>query len=239
MEILGLASLTFVAAIVGTLSGFGMSTIMTTVLVLFLPPVQAIFLVAIVHWFGDLWKILLFRQGLNLRLLLLFGVTGIATSYAGAAITLGTNTGLLLRLLCAFLTAYGAIFIFKTRFKIPAGTGVALTGGALSGFFAGMFGTGGAIRGAFLTAFDLPKAIYIATAGAIGMIVDSTRIITFAAGGTVLPGRLWWSLALLIPVSLGGAEVGKLLVDRIPQEQFRRVVAAFILVIGLKILLFP
>ena len=42
-------------------------------------------------------------------------------------------------------------------------------GGALLGFLAGTFGIGVSVRGTFLTAFDLPKAVYISTAGATAM----------------------------------------------------------------------
>jgi len=177
MEILYIAFLTLLAATIGTITGFGTSTLMIPVLVIFFPPAEAIFLVAIIHWFGNIWKVALFRSGFNMRLLLLFGVVGLVTSYLGAYISLGANEEILLRVLGAFLAGYALFVAFQSKFKIPAGNITALSGGALSGFFAGMFGIGGAIRSAFLSAFDLPKAVFISTAGAISLLVDSTRII--------------------------------------------------------------
>lgn len=239
MEIFYIALLTLLAATIGTITGFGTSTQMIPVLVIFFPPVEAIFLVAIIHWFGDVWKIALFREGFNLRLIALFGVIGLATSYLGAFVSLGANEQILLRLLGAFLVSYALFLIFQSKFKIPAGNAVALCGGALSGFFAGMFGIGGAIRSMFLSAFDLPKAVYIATAGAIGILVDSTRIITYFTGGATLPKELWWGLILFIPVSFLGAQIAKRIVDKIPQNKFRVVIAVFLFAIGLKLILFP
>lgn len=236
MEILYIALLTLIAATIGTITGFGTSTIMIPVLVIFFPPVEAIFLVAIIHWFGDVWKIALFRKGFNLKLIALFGLIGLATSYIGAYISLGANQQILLRLLGVFLASYALFLIFQSRFKIPAGNVMALSGGALSGFFAGMFGIGGAIRSMFLSAFDLPKAVYIATAGAIGIMVDSTRIITYFAGGTTLPKELWYGLLLFIPTSFLGAQIAKRIVDTIPQNKFRIVVAAFLFIIGVKLI---
>jgi hypothetical protein len=116
---------------------------------------------------------------------------------------------------------------------------MAISGGALSGFFAGLFGIGGAIRGMFLLAFDLPKAVYIATAGAIGLLVDSTRIIAYFAGGATLPNKLWYGLVLLIPISFCGAQVAKRIVDRIPQDRFRTIVSLFLLAIGIKLIFLP
>lgn len=102
MEILAIVLLTLVASTVGTMTGFGTSTLMIPVLVSCFPPAQAIFLVAIIHWFGDIWKVALFRKGFDLQLFAVFGVVGLATSYLGAAISLGADEQMLLRLLNDF-----------------------------------------------------------------------------------------------------------------------------------------
>src|SRR3990172_4346320 len=121
MEIVYISLLTLISAATGTITGFGTSTLMIPVLVIFFPPVEAIFLVAIIHWFGNIWRVALFRSGFNLRLLALFGVIGLATSYLGANISLGANEQILLRLLGAFLAGYALFLIFQSKFKIPAG----------------------------------------------------------------------------------------------------------------------
>src|SRR3989344_5576223 len=239
MEILYIALLTLIAATIGTITGFGTSTLMIPVLVIFFPPVEAIFLVAIIHWFGNIWKVALFRSGFNMRLLMLFGVVGLVTSYLGAYISLGANEQIMLRLLGVFLAGYALFVTLQSRFKIPAGNVTALTGGAVSGFFSGMFGIGGAVRSAFLSAFDLPKAVFIATAGAIGLLIDSTRIITYFTGGATLPKELWYGLLLFIPVSFVGAQIAKGIVDKIPQDKFRTIIAIFLFVIGVKLILLP
>jgi uncharacterized membrane protein YfcA len=88
----------------------------------------------------------------------------------------------------------------------------------------------------FLSAFDLPKAVYIATAGAIGLLVDSTRIIAYFTGGATLPKELWYGLLLFVPISFMGAQIAKLIVDKIPQNKFRIVIAVFLFIIGFKLL---
>ena len=65
MDILLIALLTLLASAVGTVTGFDTSTIMVPVLVSFLPLPQTPLLVGVVHWFGDIWKMLLFRQGVR------------------------------------------------------------------------------------------------------------------------------------------------------------------------------
>lgn len=239
MEIFAIAVLTLVASTMGTITGFGTSTLMIPVLVMVLPPVEAIFLVAIIHWFGNVWKVALFHKGFNPKLIALFGVMGLLTSYLGASVSLGAGKEILLRCLGFFLSGYAIFLLFQAKFQVHAGNLAALCGGALSGFFAGMFGIGGAIRSLFLSAFDLPKEIYIATAGAIGLMVDATRIIAYFTSGVSLPPQLWWSLLILIPVSFAGAQVAKRIVDKIPQEKFRRVIAMFLVIIAGKLIAFP
>lgn len=239
MEIVYITLLTVLAGGVGTLTGFGTSTIMVPVLLFFLPLPQTLLLVGVIHWFGDIWKILLFKKGLNWKLILTFGIAGIAASYLGASMVFSVSEKLLSQILGGFLVAYVLFLFLKPKFKIPKNTVTAISGGGLSGFFAGIFGVGGAIRGVFLSAFDLPKAVYISTAGAIALFIDSTRIVTYLFNNVTLEPRLLWGFLLFIPASFSGAGAAKKIVDRIPQDKFRMVIAAFLLLAGIKLLILP
>jgi uncharacterized protein len=238
-DVLLLALLTLVASAVGTLSGFGTSTIMVPVVALFFPLPVTLLFVAIIHLFGDVWKMLLFRKGLNWRLILWFGVPGVVLSFVGASFTVGVDTELLERLLGGFLLAYVAFLFFERDWKLPKTNAVAATGGALSGFFAGIFGVGGAIRGTFLTAFDLPKAAYIFTSGAIAFLIDTVRIGTYLFEGVRLDSLLLSGMLAFIPASLLGAFLAKKVVDRIPQGAFRMVIAAVLGLLALRFLFLP
>jgi len=238
MEIIYITLLTVFASGIGTLTGFGTSTIMVPVLLLFLPLSQTLLLVGIIHWFGDIWKIVFFKKGFNWKLILTFGIAGIAASYLGANIVFSISEKLLSQILGGFLIVYVIFLFLKPRFKIPRNTFTALSGGSLSGFFAGIFGVGGAIRGVFLSAFDLSKAVYISTAGAIALFIDSTRIATYLFNGISLGKQFLFGFLLFVPASFIGAAAAKKIVDRIPQKKFRIVIAAFLLLVGLKFLLF-
>ena len=190
MEIIAIAFLTVVASIVGTLSGFGTSSIMVPALLFFFPLPQTLLLAGITHWAVDVWKISFFRQGLRWRLIFLFGVPGVALTFLGARLVFSFPETLLSQILGGFLIAYVVYLFLNPSFKLPQNSATAVVGGGLSGFFAGIFGVGGAIRGAFLSAFNLQKAVYIATAGAIGFAVDATRVTTYVLGGASLPPHL-------------------------------------------------
>ena len=72
MIIFYISVLVFVASLIGTLTGFGTSTVMIPVLLMFFPPAEAISLMAIIHWFGNVWKVALFYAGFDIRLFALF-----------------------------------------------------------------------------------------------------------------------------------------------------------------------
>jgi uncharacterized membrane protein YfcA len=182
---------------------------------------------------------LLFRSGIRWKLILLFGGTGIVATVIGGLLVFQAPEAILSRALGAFLLAYVLFILVKPRFHIPQTTPTALFGGALYGLAAGFFGVGGAVRGAFLAAYDLPKAVYIFTSGAIGLVVDSGRIVTYWTQGVPFEPRLLWSLLVLVPVSFAGAKTAERIVDRLPQERFRLIVAICLALVALQLLFFP
>ena len=239
LELFLLTLLTLLASGVGTLTGFGTSTLMVPVLVLIYPLPQSLLLVGIIHWFGNIWKMILFRSGIRWKILLAFGIPGIAASLWGASLAIEAPLILLSRILGAFLVSYVVILILKPNFRLPQNPLPALMGGALGGFLAGIFGIGGAVRSTFLSMYDLPKVTYIFTAGAVGWVIDSTRLATYWASGARLEPPFLGGLLLFIPASFLGAKIAQQLTGKIPQEKFRRVIAAFLLFVGLKLLLAP
>jgi len=121
--------LTFVAAIIGTISGFGMSTIMVPILAGFLPLPEVLLFVGVIHWFNNLWKVLLFRRGFDWRLLCAFGLPGIVFSFVGASLLLVIHTALLTKILGCFLLLYVAFLFFRPQFRIAKIPRNAIVGG--------------------------------------------------------------------------------------------------------------
>jgi uncharacterized protein len=241
MEIVLITFVVVIASSVGTLTGFGTSTVMVPIMLSFYPFEQTLLFVGIIHFFGNIWKLLLFRKGFQWRLILSFGIPGISTAYLGARLSklmFDKSPTVLLQILGAFLICYVIYLFLKSSFKIKPGLSTGVCGGGLSGFLAGFFGIGGAVRGLFLTSFDLPKAVYIATAGAIALAIDATRLTTYIIDEVRLPHLLLWGLLIFIPASFLGAKIAKSVVDKIPQEHFRKVVAVFLLIMGIKLLIF-
>ncbi|MEX1064318.1 MAG: sulfite exporter TauE/SafE family protein [Candidatus Paceibacterota bacterium] len=238
MEIAYISLLVVVAATIGTLSGFGTSTVMVPVMLLFLPLPETLLLVGVIHWFGNIWKTVLFKSGIRWRLILLFGLPGIVATYIGASFVFSAPEMILSRILGGFLAAYAIFLFFNSSFGLRQNNLTAAVGGASYGFVSGIFGVGGEVRGAFLSAFNLPKAVYIATTGFIGLAVDSSRLVAYWSGGIRLDSMFVWGLILFIPASFLGAYIAKKVVNKISQEKFRSVIAIFLFVIGVKLLFF-
>lgn len=232
MEILFFLS-AFFAEVVGTISGFGSSTIFLPLALIFFNFQTALVLVAIFHIFGNFGRIGFFRHGLDRHILLIFGIPSVAMTLAGSLLVIYIPQTMLKGILGLFLIAYSVISYTKEDLRVKASLSNSILGGGLSGFLAGLIGTGGALRGAFLTAFGLPKERYIATAAAIALAVDFTRIPVYFANG-FLSSQYYWYLPFLFVVALAGSFIGKQVVKRVPQKTFKKVVIVTILIFGIK-----
>jgi len=237
LSVIAIGFVTLLASCIGTLSGFGLSTIMLPILLLFLPFTQVILLVSIIHWFHSGWNTLLFREGISWHLFAYFGIPGIVTSTFGARLV-GGEPEHLLPFLGVFLIGYSFLLIFVPKFQLPYTRLIALMGGSLSGFFAGIFGMRGAVRSMFLSAFNLPKIVYLGTTGVIAFFVDSTRLFVYVLEGINIDPSLWWGLLLFVPASFVGSYIGRYLVYKISIQYFRKFVALFLLLVGLRLLFF-
>jgi len=238
MKFLSIIVLTFVASVVGTISGFGLSTIMVPVVLFFFPLPTTLLFVGIIHAFGDVWKVVLFKRGVaKWRTILAFGVPGVIASFLGAGIVLSTPSEILQKVLGGVLVGYVILLAFEPKFKFPQTTLFSGIGGVFSGLLAGISGIGGPVRSMFLSAYSFPKEVYIFASGVIGLFIDTGRLFIYSAGGIKLDSNLGWGLLVFIPISFIGAEVAKKLVDKISQKAFRGVVAAFLFLVGARLLL--
>ncbi|MBI4044483.1 MAG: sulfite exporter TauE/SafE family protein [Candidatus Diapherotrites archaeon] len=223
----------FFAEVIGTVAGFGSSTIFLPLALFFLDFKTALIIVAFFHIFGNLGRITFFRHGLDKKLIILFGVPSVILTIIGALLVNYVPQELLKLVLGVFLLVFSIASLARPGFSFKPSMKNAVTGGALSGFLAGLIGTGGALRGAFLTSFGLKKEIYIATAAAIALAVDATRIPIYFGSG-FLEQKYYYYIPVLFAIAIIGSFTGKKLVDKIPQEKFRKFVLVAIALVSLK-----
>jgi hypothetical protein len=239
IEIIGLALFTLLVNMVVIITGFGTSTLMIPVLVLFMRPLAAIFFVSIIDFFGNVWKFTFFRQQVDWSIALIFGFSGVAASILGALLAFKIQDIALNRLIGAFILAYVVFLYINPVFRLAKTKLTAIVGGILYGFSAGLTGIGGPFRTIALLSFDLPKAAYVATHGVIAGLTGIPRVGVYFMQGERLSPLLWYALLVCIPFTFIGAKIGQLVVYTISQRAFRMIILLFLAMIGIKLILLP
>lgn len=225
--------LAFLSEVIGSMIGFGSSTIFLPLALFFVDFKTALVLVAFVHIFGNIGRVTFFRHGINKKLVILFGVPSVIFTIIGAYLVNYVSSEILKFVLGVFILIFSIASLLRPNLRFSPTKTNAIAGGGLSGFFAGLIGTGGALRGAFLNAFGLDKNIYIATAAVIALAVDATRIPIYFAGG-FLAVNYYYYIPILFIFSMLGSYVGKKLVSKISQKTFRKLVFVALIIVSIK-----
>jgi hypothetical protein len=223
----------FLSEIIGTMAGFGSSTIFLPFASYFIDFKAALVLVAIFHLFGNVSRIAFFRRGLDRNVLLMFGVPSFALSLVGATLVGDLSQTILKLILGVFLISLSTLFLVKPKLSFPANKKSLLVGGGISGFIVGLIGTGGALRAAFLTGLKIDKEKYIATAAVIAIGTDATRIPSYLSSG-FLGEQHYYFVPILLAIALGGSFVGRRLVNKIEQEKFKKMVLVAVILASIK-----
>ena len=236
-DIVLITLLTLIASIFSTITGFGVGTIMTSFLLFFFPFEYVLILVGVIHLFQSFWTAVIFRKYLNWRLILYFGIPAIFTSFLGAFLIFALSRNLMTMMIGFLLLLYSIMLLVNPSFKFQPTKKIAISGGLIDGFFAGLIGIRGALRSAFLITFNLAKFSYIGTSGAIAVMGDLTRVITYLFQGKFVQSNfLLISLASSIPIAFLGTKLGKYFVGKISQNIYRKIVIIFILLAGVRML---
>ena len=213
----------FLSILIGTVAGFGASTIFLPIALLFVDFKTALVLAAISHLSGNVGATTFFREGLDRKLILLFGVPSVILTVFGAYIVIYFPQNILVILLGIFLLFFSVYSLVIHDYKIKANKINTIVGGGVSGFLQGLMGIGGPLRGFFLISYDLDKFSYIATISAIAVAIDVTRIPIYFANNLLEP-QFYYFIPPLVVIGFIGPYTGKKIVTRIPQDIFKKVV---------------
>ena len=225
----------FFVAVIATLAGFGSSTLMVPIAVIFMDIKTAVFIVACFHLFNNSFKIKIFWNKIDFKTFLLFGIPSIIFAFLGAMLISIIPVDMTKRILALFLVLFSAYSLAQPKFTVKETRFNAALGGGLSGLLAGLIGLGGAIRSSFLIAFNLPKEAYVATSAMIAFVIDITRIPTYLITKIVQDTSYYILLPFLLVSAYAGVRIGKMLLEKINQETFRKIVLIAVLLAGLKL----
>jgi len=224
-------ALALLAEILGTVGGFGSSLFFVPVAGYFLDFHSVLGITAAFHVCSNLTKIGLFRHGFNKRLILTVGVPAVLFVTLGAVLSRFFDKAILQIALSVFLIMISLPLILFKNLKLKPTLFNSLTGGALSGFAAGLLGSGGAIRGLTLASFAIEKNVFIASSAFIDLGVDLSRGIVYFSNGYI-HRHDFYLIAILLVVSVVGTYAGKILLNYFTELQFRYFTLVLILLIG-------
>lgn len=249
MEIIIISVVAFLVAILTFFSGFGLGTILTPVFMFFFPVELSIALTGVVHFFNNLFKIVLVGRNANREVLLKFGVPAVFAALIGSSILINiadasslfsynlgnqiikvSSVKFIISVLLIIFASMDLIPLFRDltfdKNKLPLG-------GVLSGFFGGLSGNQGALRSAFLIKAGLSKEAFIGTAVVVSTFVDLTRLSVYATRFT--QAGLIENLDLVLCATLAGISgsfLGNKLLTKVTLKSLQTFVALMLILIA-------
>lgn len=221
-----------VAAMV-LMSGFGLGTLLTPLFVVFYDIKIAVFLVAIVHFSNNLFKLGLFFRHLDRAVLKRFGALSVAGALVGSLLQAWLQSQTLKIGLGVLLIILGTVEFLPPRFSWRLPKRLDRIGGFCSGLLGGVLGNQGAVRSAYLLNYSLSKEAFVATATIIACLIDATRIPVYLVQYYDSIAVAWPYLIATILSAFVGTLIGKRLLAIITVGAFRRVVAGSVVVVGI------
>lgn len=250
MEIIIISVAAFVVAILTFFSGFGLGTILTPIFMIFFPVDLAIGLTGIVHFFNNIFKLLLVGRNADKSILFSFGIPAVIAAILGSWLLLNiTDLKPLFDyemfgrtfevypvkfIISILLIIFASIDLIPYFNSLQFGKDKLPLGGALSGFFGGLSGNQGALRSAFLIKAGLSKEAFIATAVVVSTFVDFTRLSVYATRFT--KAGLSENLTLVVCATLSaivGAYIGNKLLKKVTMKFLQVTVAIMLIIISL------
>lgn len=250
MEILIIVVAAFVTAILTFFSGFGLGTILTPVFMFFFPVDLAIALTGVVHFFNNIFKIILVGRKADRAVLIRFGIPAVIAAFIGAWVLLHipdsqplfdyTLFGRTFEVYPVKLIISVLLIIFATMDLIPYfnklqfGKEKLPLGGVLSGFFGGLSGNQGALRSAFLIKAGLTKEAFIGTAVVVSTFVDFTRLSVYATRfvKSGLSDNIML-VAFAILAAISGAYIGNKLLKKVTIKYIQILIAIMLIIVSL------
>ncbi|MFK7828372.1 MAG: sulfite exporter TauE/SafE family protein [Congregibacter sp.] len=219
--------------------GFGgaVAILAVPMMALLMPPAQAAAILLPILVVMDMVVIYTYRgqyDALALRLLLPAAMLGIAIGYF---LVDNMNDAMMRFVVGMVALVFGVqtLFGWLSRLGRVHNRWVALLFGMLSGFTSFSIHAGGPPLTMYLLPKQLAPVIYAGTAGLFFAVVNVTKLPAYYALGQFSDENLVYSLALM-PVAPIGVMIGRQLVRLSNPRVYYRVISAFLIIVGLKLI---
>ena len=213
--------ITILAAALTVPAGFGLATMLTPVVLLWLPPHEAIAVVAIIHGAHNAWKLKMLRSCVDYTAVKRYGWALVIGAIIGAVLHSHIPSDPLLLVVGVALIILPILSVTERWTNIRLPDAEDRIGGFGSGFFGGLTGHQGALRAMFLQKRLPDKVAYAATASILALAVDITRIPIYIMfeGSAILDEYIL--IPCLVMSAILGVNLGKRWLTKWKQTQIR------------------
>jgi uncharacterized protein len=232
-----LACVGILAGGLASVSGFGIGSLLTPVLAVQVGTKLAVAAVAVPHAVGTAQRFWLLRRHVDWRVVRSFGVTSAVGGLAGALLQTRASSRALEIVFGILLSLAGISELTGWMRRVHWGHTAAWVAGAVSGALGGLVGNQGGIRTAAMLGYDVSKESFVATATAIALFVDAARLPVYLATQGRQITALWPQLLIASAATVVGTVLGGLVLARLSQSLFRRMIALLLLGLGAYMLL--
>jgi len=236
LKIVAVVAATTVGFTIAGVAGFGGGVVALPVLVWVFGVREAIPILSISQVLSTVSRVWLHRDGINWPVVRLFSLGALPFSIVGSLIFISIDTTVLVRILGVMML----LFVVYTRLPIGREFNMKLWGfvplGAGTGFGSAFLGIPGPFAAVFYLAYGLTASAYIGTS-ALGMgMIQVPKLIIFGSDDliTVRVLALGIGLGAIAAVS---AVLGRVILRRVPEHVFPRIITAMLLISGVVFLI--
>ena len=234
--ILGAAAI--VGSTIGGVAGFGTGVIMIPAIAWSVGVKATVPVLTVCMLVGNSARVLFSRREIEWRVVAAFLVGAVPMTIAGATIYSRIDSEWISRMLGLFMVLAVPLRRWLARSGIVVRLRHMPLVGAGFGFLSALVGGVGPIMTPFFLSYGLRKGRYLATDALCTVGAYITRAIMFRRAD-LLSGPLVLTGLYIGAVMIGGAWLGRRLIDRMSEKVFLRVLEGLLIVFGLQFLLWP
>ena len=232
LVVISIAIAAFLSAIIGGVVGIGTAIIMLPILAATFGVKETVPIISVAMTIANIARLLANWKEVDWKVVFWWCIGGMPTVFLGTLILVSVSTGALTRLLGLFflvLVVYRYAPISKDRrMRLRAFIFV----GAVQSTIGSLFGASGPLGAPFFLAYGLTRGAFVGTLGVANAVSGGSRLLV-QKSFDILDLRLFLIGLAIGMVMFAGGFAGRLVVTRISEQAFVRLVEVVLIIVGL------